>query len=163
MAGEQTGTVRLAARTWAVVYVLLTLGFPGFGLLDLAVSVDPNRGADFEGYQILEGFRGLFFTVLVGVPFVAMAWRPHRAAPAMWQVLVAAAALVVAAVAGAEVGAAVWAAVLVIGVALVAGQTPDRERLRGTLGPVSRPAAGLALVGAVPWSWYEASRVWWRV
>lgn len=135
------GIVKLPARIWAAIYVLLTMGFPGFGLIDLGVSVDPNRGAGFEGSQIVEGFWGLFFTVLVGVPFVSMVFRPHRSAPAMWQVLVSSAALAVAAVTVAEVGPMVWAVALALGVALVAGLTPDREPLRIQLGPLSQTSA----------------------
>ncbi len=92
--------------------------------------------------------------MLVGVPFASMLFRPHRAAPAMWPVLVSSTALAVAAVAGAEVGPVVWAAALALGEALVAGLTPDREPLRIQLGPVSQTAAALALIGAVPWAWY---------
>lgn len=71
--------------------------------------VNPDRGPKPEGYQVLEGVWGLFFTELVGVPFVFMAWRQHRSARAMWQVLVSPTALAVAAVAGAGMRRAiVW-------------------------------------------------------
>jgi hypothetical protein len=65
---------------------------PGFGAIDLTVTWDPDWP------QVLEAGWGLYFTVVVGVPFVVAAARPRAAAPGTAQLAVAAFALAVSGV-----------------------------------------------------------------
>ena len=89
--------VRLAlARVLAALFAASWVVFPGFGVIDLSVTWSS------EWPQVLEAGWGLFFTVLVGVPFVVIAARPRSAGPAVAQLAVATIALAVSVVAGRE-------------------------------------------------------------
>ena len=63
--------------------------FPGFGLIDLSVTWDP------EWPQVLEAGWGLYMTLLVGVPFTVMAIRGRvYLQPAVAQLSIAGVALI---------------------------------------------------------------------
>ena len=119
---------------------------PGFGAIDLTVTWDPDWP------QVLEAGWGLFFTVVVGVPFVVAAARPRAASPGVAQLAVAAIALAVSAVVAREPGVLVLAAAVVLGAAVVRDLTRDvpRPRRRG----LSMPLLALGAIGAVPWLAY---------
>jgi len=95
----------LLARVLAALFAAAWIVFPGFGAVDLSVT----WSSDWP--QVLEAGWGLFFTVLVGAAFVALAFRPCSAAPVA-QLAVAALALAVSVVAGREAPLA-WVPVLV--------------------------------------------------
>lgn len=119
---------------------------PGFGAIDLTVTWDPDWP------QVLEAGWGLYFTVVVGVPFVVAAARPRAAAPGTAQLAVAAFALAVSGVLARERGVLVLAATAVLGAAVVRDLTRDvpRPPRRG----LSMPLLALAAIGAVPWVAY---------
>src|SRR6185436_16809545 len=85
----------LLARVLAALFAAAWIVFPGFGAVDLSVT----WSSDWP--QVLEAGWGLFFTLLVGAAFVALAFRPCSAAPVA-QLAVAALALAVSVVAGRE-------------------------------------------------------------
>ena len=60
-------------RALAVLFALTWLVLPGFGLIDLSVTWDPDWPV------VLEASWGVFMTVLVGGSFLAVALRPSRA------------------------------------------------------------------------------------
>ena len=78
----------LCALTWWVL--------PGFGVIDLTVTWDP------EWPVMLEAGWGVLFTVGVGLPFLVVAIRPGLGRAALAQLYVVTAALVVGVVAGLE-------------------------------------------------------------
>lgn len=121
------------------------------GVVDLLVV--PLQMADFYDGYLLEAGWGLLLTVLVAVPFGALAVRPASTA-AMLQLLVCAASLAVAAVAAGELGG-LWPAV-----ALLALVTAHRSLAPGGAG-AGRPArsvpalavlAGVSAVGVAPYA-----------
>jgi len=137
----------LLLRALAVLLAFSWIGFPGFGAIDLSVTWDPEWG------QVLEAGWGLYFTVLVGVPFVLIAVRPPASRPGVAQLAVSTAVLAISAVGALEIGALVLAVMLGVETALVAwlarGEWPaEREA------PLSRALAALAAVGALPWLAY---------
>ena len=137
----------LLLRGLAVLFAVSWIVFPGFGAIDLSVTWDP------EWEQVLEAGWGLYFTVLVGVPFVIVAVRPRASRPGIAQLAIATAVLAVSAVAAHEIGGLVLAVTLGGETALIAwlarGEWPaEREA------PVSRALAVLAAVGALPWLAY---------
>jgi len=134
----------LAARLLAALCALTWLVFPGFGLIDLGVSWDPDWPV------VLEAGWGVFMTLLIGGPFLAVAIRPTRAAPAAVVALVALVALLVSAAAGLEWGLLGYAALLCLEgtvLLLVSG----RERVWPLARTASLPLLALAVGGAVPW------------
>src|SRR5688500_10952971 len=66
--------VRPLVRLLAVFFALTWLVLPGFGLLDLSVTWDPDWPV------VLEASWGVFMTVLVGGSLLAVAIRPQSAA-----------------------------------------------------------------------------------
>jgi hypothetical protein len=131
----------------AAVFAFGWVVLPGFGAIDLAVTWNP------EWEQVLEAGWGLYFSVIVGVPFVVVAIRPSASRPGIVQLVAATAVLVVSGVVATEVGALVLAAVLGLQTAVVAwlirrSWPPEREA------GVSRTLLALAAVGAVPWLAY---------
>ena len=69
----------MLAGVFAFGWVVL----PGFGAIDLAVTWNP------EWEQVLEAGWGLYFTVIVGVPFVVTAVRPRASRPGIVQLVAA--------------------------------------------------------------------------
>ena len=127
----------IVVRVLAVLCALTWLVLPGFGLIDLSVTWDPDWPV------VLEASWGLFMTVLVGGSFLAVAVRPSRAAPATVTLLVAAGL-------DARLGRrrAGVAAARVRGAArrwrrrCCSPSIPDRERVRPLTWSVSAAAAG---------------------
>ena len=134
----------LAARLLAAFFALTWFVFPGFGLIDLSVTWDPDWPV------VLEATWGVFMTVLVGGAFLAAAVAPSRTAPAEATVLVTLAVWLVAVVAGLEWPLLGYVAVLLVEAALVAALLPARERLRPLAVSVSRTLLALGAVAAVP-------------
>ena len=122
--------VRIAGlRLLALVLSLSWLVFPGFGLIDLSETWDPDWPV------VLEASWGLFCTVVVGVPFLVVAASPRRSGPALVQLGCAAAVLAVAAVAGLEAPLAGLTALLAVELAVVAAfrAAPPLRPLRTAL------------------------------
>ena len=86
----------IMVRVLAVLFALTWLIFPGFGLIDLSVTWDP------EWPVVLEASWGVFMSVLVGGSFLAVAVRPHRAAAATVTLFVALSAMLLSAAVGLE-------------------------------------------------------------
>ena len=142
--GVRIGLLRVLAALFAASWIT----FPGFGLVDLAVT----WSSDWP--QVLEAGWGLFFTVLVGAAFVSVAVRPRAAGPPVAQLAVATLALAVSVVAGRE-APLVWAPVVIavemLVVAWLAGPTwRSWTASRGA----SAPMLALAAIGVVPWLAY---------
>ena len=131
-------------RVLAVFFALTWLVLPGFGLIDLSVTWDPDWPV------VLEASWGVFMTVLVGGSFLAIAVRPTRASPATVTLLVSLATWLVAAAAGLEWPLLGYAALLALQLPLVL-LVPGRERVRPVAWSVSRPMLVLAVLGIVPW------------
>jgi hypothetical protein len=149
--------VRLGVlRAVAVCAAISWLLFPGFGVADLLVTWNSAWAV------VLEAGWGLFSTVLVAAAFVAVAVRPRRCAPALVQLGVAAAALLVAALAGGEPPALFLVAVLAgetVVVTALALTLPGREPVRPFRVFLSVPLLALTLAGAGPWIGYAVA-VW---
>jgi hypothetical protein len=138
--------VRLPAlRIIAVLCALTWLVFPGFGLIDLSVTWDPDWPV------VLEAGWGAFMTVLVGGSFLTLAVRPHRSGPALVTLGVALATMLAAVVAGLEPQLLFYVAVLVVEAAAVVALLPERGRMSPPRLAPSWPLLALAGVGAVPW------------
>lgn len=131
-------------RVLAVLCALTWLVVPGFGLVDLSVSWD----ADWP--VVLEASWGVFMTVLVGGPFLALAVRPHRSATATVVLGVALATLLFSAVAGLEWQLLGYAALVCLEATVVL-LVPDRERVRPFAPAPWLPLVALAALGTVPW------------
>jgi hypothetical protein len=87
---------RFVVRVLAGVFAAMALVWPGYGAIDLSDTW--NR----DGNPVLSGGWGLFFGVVVAVPFLVVAAIPGRAAPAVWTLVLAWVALAVAAIGGLE-------------------------------------------------------------
>ena len=147
----------LALRVVAALFALTWLVFPGFGLIDLSVTWDPDWPV------VLEAGWGVFMTVLVGGSFLAIAVRPHRPAPQLITLGVALTTMLVAAGAGREPLLLVYVAVLLVEGAVALALLPQRQPVRSTGFAPSWPLLALAAAGAVPWlinavAMFEADR-----
>lgn len=143
---------RALAVLFAVVWAV-----PGFGVIDLTVTWSPDWA------EVLEGGWGLFFTLLVVVPFVAVGVRPRPPSATVLMLYVATLALLVSAGAAGEPGL-VWVSALVaVETWLVTSREDRRDAIRlvrdRRFHAVSRPLAVLAAASAVPWTVY-AVRMW---
>ena len=134
----------LAVRVLAFFFALTWLVFPGFGLVDLSVTWDPDWPV------VLEASWGVFMTVLVGGSFLAVGVAPHRTAPAQVTLLVTCAAWLVAAAAGLEWQLLGYVGVLVVQAAVLGALLPYREPVRPFSWSVSRPLLVVAALGVVP-------------
>lgn len=134
----------VVVRVLAAFFALTWLAFPGFGLIDLGVSWDPDWPV------VLEASWGLFMTVLVGGSFLTVAVRPIRSAPALVTLTVSLAALLVSAAAGLEWQLLGYAALLALGTTLLFA-VPGRERVRPAVRAPWLPLLLVAAAGAVPW------------
>lgn len=135
----------LGWRAAAVVLAMSWLVFPGFGVIDLSVTWDPDWPV------ALEAGWGLFFSVFVGLSFLWVAVVPRRSAAAVAQLCQASGVLAAAALLSLEVVALVLAATIALEAALVA-LTPAEE-LRGRASP-DPPLMIVAGVAAPPWLLY---------
>jgi len=107
---------------------------------------------------MLEAGWGLYMTLLVGIPFTAVAVRPRAAAVAAVQLYVAAGALIVSAIPAFEWQLLVLGAVIIVETVVVTGlpSLPDFEPpRRGSWHPLWIPA----VVGTIPWLVY-AMAMW---
>jgi hypothetical protein len=134
----------IIARVLAGLIAVTWLVFPGFGLIDLSVSWDPDWPV------ILEASWGVFMTVLVGGAFLALAVQPTRAGPATVTLLVALGALLVSAAAGLEWQVLGYAGLLALETAALLALIPGRESPRPGWSP-SVPLLVVAALGVVPW------------
>jgi hypothetical protein len=135
----------LAARLVAVLFALTWLVFPGFGLVDLSVTWDPDWPV------VLEASWGVFMTVLVGGAFLAVAVAPSRTAPAEATLLVSMVTWLVAVAAGLEWPLLFFVAVLLVEGGVLAVLLPARERVRPLAVSVWWPLLAVAALGTVPW------------
>lgn len=144
------GSMPWLVRGAAVLFALSSLVVPGWGAIDLSVSWDPRWDT------VLAAGWGVYFSVLVAVPFLVIAVRPSIAAPAVWTLYVAAGCLLIAAIIGLEyqiVGLLVW---LGLGILVVAA-TGVVERTHPPTRPARRveaAAAAAVAVTGVPWLVY---------
>jgi hypothetical protein len=133
------------ARVLAVFFALTWLVLPGFGLLDLSVTWDPDWPV------VLEASWGVVMTVLVGGSFLAVAVRPTRAAPATVTLLIALAALLLSAALGLELPLLGYVGFLAVQAGLLLWLLPAREALRPPAWSPWVPLAVVAVAGVVPW------------
>jgi hypothetical protein len=131
------------SRVLAGLFALTWLVFPGFGLVDLSVTWDPDWPV------VLEASWGVFMTVLIGGSFLAIAVRPARAAPATVTLLVTVATWLVAVVAGFEWPLLGYVALLVGQLAVLGALVRSREPVRFDWS-VSVPLTVVAAVAVVP-------------
>ena len=134
----------ILVRASAVLFALTWLVLPGFGLTDLSVTWDPDWPV------VLEASWGMFMTVLVGGPFLAVAVAPHRTAPAQVTLAVALATMLLAVVAGLEWPLLLFVGVLLVEAAIVAALLPARERVLPLERSLSVPLLVVAALGVVP-------------
>jgi hypothetical protein len=143
-----------AVRAVSLFFALTWLWFPGFGLVDLWATRDPGFAV------VLEAGWGLFFSVIVAVPFLHIAFLLRRSGPAVAQLWVAVACLVLAGVVSLEALVVYLSAFLAVEVALV-GTSPSgnadsgayiefRERWFPIAPELSRILLVLAATAAVP-------------
>jgi hypothetical protein len=141
---------RAALRILAAVFALGWLVLPGFGLIDFAFA----WAADWP--QVLEAGWGVYFTFLVGAPFVLVAVRPGRLPVSVVQLAIATAVLAVSVVAADEPQLAWVPVAIAIETALLAWlgrlRLPESEALAPSL-----PLLVVGLAGAVPWLLYAAA------
>jgi hypothetical protein len=134
----------VAVRVLAAFCALTWLVFPGFGLVDLSVSWDPDWPV------VLEASWGVTMSVLVGGSFLAVAVRPRRSAPATVVLGGTLASLVVSAAAGLEWQLLGYAGLLALESAVVF-LVLGRERVRPVVRAPWLPLLAVAALGAVPW------------
>jgi hypothetical protein len=136
------------ARLFAVLFALTWLVFPGFGLIDLSVSWNPDWPV------VLEAGWGVFMTVLVGGSFLAVAVRPARTARAQITLLVSSAAWLLSAGAGLEWQLLGYAGLLAVQVGVLVALLPARQPVRPVFRSPSPALLAVAALGAVPWLVY---------
>jgi hypothetical protein len=142
-----------ATRVLAGLFAFGWIVLPGFGAIDLTVTWSS------EWPQVLEAGWGLFFTVLVGVPFVVAAVRPRASRAGIVQLAVATVALTVSVLVGEE-SPLVWVVVaLVLQTAVVGALAAPTWRAAAPRAGVSVPLLVLALAGAGSWLAY-ATDMW---
>lgn len=152
-AATRDGAGEILLRVLAGVFALSWLGLPGFGLIDLSVTLSPDPS--WQG--VLEAGWGLYVTAFVGVPFVAIAIRGRsRAAPAVAALYVATMALICSAVVALEVPALVLAMVLGLETVIVTG-APSRQVTRFPMRLTWQPLVIPLVLGLVPWLLYAWS------
>jgi hypothetical protein len=142
----RSAVTRLLAAAFALSWLVL----PGFGLIDFAFA----WAADWP--QVLEAGWGVYFTFLVGAPFVLVAVRPDRLPVAVVQLAIAALVLGVSVVVADEPQLAWVPVVIAIETATLAWL--GRLRLAdGVSFAPSLPLLAVGLVGAVPWLLYAGA------
>ncbi len=138
------------ARRILAVFAMTWLLFPGFGVVDLTVTWDRAWP------RVLEAGWGVFFTVLVGVPFIAVACFMQRAFGPTAQLCVTVAVLGISAVLAAETGLFVFTIVLAVEVVIACAPTVHAMRGDQSL-PRIVPHLLLTVVavaGSGPWLVY---------
>jgi hypothetical protein len=134
----------LAVRVLAVLAALSWLFLPGYGLIDLGVTWDPDWPV------VLEASWGLFMSVLVAGSFLTVAVAPHRTAPAQVVLLVTLATWLVAAAVGLEPSLLVLVVLLAGEAGILAALLPARERVLPLTRSLSVPPLVVAALGVVP-------------
>ena len=128
---------------------------PSFGLIDLTVTWSSTWP------QVLEAGWGLYFTLLVGAPFIAVAARSRLPTGAPEMLVVATLALLVSGVVALEIGCVVLGLILAVGA--VAVTWPWRwsfgELRRSGTDRMSAVFGILAVASAGPWLVY-AVHMW---
>jgi hypothetical protein len=150
--------MRIAIRVVAGVFALLW-ALPGFGFVDLAVTIDPD--ALWRPVAILDGGWGLLVTAFIVIGLVLVALQPAWSAEIAAQLAGVAAVIAVSAVVTGEYEVWWMLVALIVPIGALAGLAALGRR-QATLRP--RPApdrswvqwayAGLAALGAVPWLVY---------
>ena len=138
----------IVLRVLAALFAVSWIVFPGFGAIDLSVTWDPDWP------QVLEAGWGLYFTVLVGFPFLLVAVRPRSSSRGVLQLGVATVALAVSAIMATEQPLAWVVVALAVQTALVGWLAGVGDRLFVARSRISRPLLFLAAVGAAPWLAY---------
>jgi hypothetical protein len=143
----------IARRVLAGLFAFSWLTIPDYGLTDLSSTWDPDWP------QVLEGGWGLYLTVFISVPFIVNAvGRRVSRMPAVTQLYVAAAGLIVSAIPALEWQLAVLSLVIAAQIIIVAGLPSQREL--GRPDHLARqPLMILTALGAVPWLAY-AIEMW---
>ncbi|EMY34615.1 hypothetical protein D477_008588 [Arthrobacter crystallopoietes BAB-32] len=144
------------ARIWACFAVLFwTVGF--FGVIDLVMLLGVNPA--FFAVMGLEASWGVLFTFIVSGAFLAIAARPAQPWPAMVQLWLVVAALLLASVAAEDAGP-LAAALMLLPMSLVPllSRADRPKRANRRLMP-SGPLLALALLGAPGWWSYAAVAV----
>lgn len=134
-------------RVVAVFSALTWLVFPGFGLVDLGVTWDPDWAV------VLEASWATFMIVLVAGSFLALAVAPRRPGPALVTLGVTLSTWLVADVVGREPELLFYVAILVVETALVAWllvRVPGREPARPAGRAVRWPLLLVAAAGVLP-------------
>jgi hypothetical protein len=132
-----------AVRALALVLALAALVFPGFGLIDLSVSWDPDWPV------MLEAGWGMFFSVFVGLPFLLIAVRRRRSAAPFVQLWVSNACLALAGIVGAETPALITAMCLALAIGSVSSAARSERKSR-VLWRRDWPLLALAAAALVP-------------
>ena len=138
---------RLLIRALLVVCTLTWWVLPGFGLIDLTVTWDP------EWPVMLEAGWGVLFTVGVGLPFLVVAIRPGLARASLAQLYVVTAALVVGVVAGLEPQSWWIFAMLLLEVPLIFAMAPSTRLQRGRTQAPLLALAVIATPAALVYAW----------
>jgi len=140
--------MRLAsARVVAVLCAVTWLFLPGYGLIDLGVTWDPDWAV------VLEASWGVTMSVLVAGSFLALAVAPRRPAPAAVVLGVVLASWLVAVVVGLEPELLLLVGILAVESAVCARlvwKLPGREALRPAGWDVRWPLLVVAAAGVVP-------------
>lgn len=139
------------ARSVAVLSAVGWLFLPGFGLIDLSVTWDPDWAV------VLEASWAATMCVLVGGSFLALAVAPRRPAPAAVTLAAVLATWLVAVVAGLEPALLLYVALLAAEGALLAwllAPLPGREPVRTGAWDVRWPLLAVAAAAVVPWLWH---------
>jgi hypothetical protein len=140
-------TARVVAALSAVTWLFL----PGFGLIDLSVTWDPDWAV------VLEASWATTMCVLVGGSFLALAVAPRRPAPALVTLGATLVTWLVAVAAGLEPALLLYVAMLAVEGTLVTwllARVPGREPFRSSGFAVRWPLFGVAAAGVVPWLWH---------
>ncbi len=137
----------VAGRVLALLFALSWLVLPGFGLIDLSVTWSPDWPV------MLEAGWGLFFSVFVGVSFLAVALVPRRSAAAVVQLCLASLALAVTAAVSLEWQALGLAAAVAVETAVVT-RAQQVEPLLPLVTAGSTPLLLLTAAAAPPWLAY---------
>lgn len=141
----------LGIRVVAGFFALTWLVFPGFGLVDLGVTWDPDWAV------VLNASWGTFMTVLVGGSFLTVAAVPTRPAPALATFAVSLATWCAAAVVGQEPELLLYIGVLAAEAALLTrllARLADREPLRPAGWSLRVPLLVVAAAAVVPGLWH---------
>lgn len=126
------------------------MGFPGFGVIDLIATWDP------EWPRVLEAGWGVFFTVLVGFALLAVAVQMSRAVGPTVQLFVIAAVLGLSAFLADELGVLVFAIAVAAesaAVCALAVKTAVNDRSLMRIVP-DRLLMVIAVAGSRPWLVY---------